>query len=181
MDHLDSASINYRGLNKVTSKDACPLAQNKLYGNNHFDTIYVIGIRFVIITDHKPLEWLQTQKAVYRLWRYRSINSKLFIGKAKKTSTQMYYHCYATIISLYPDMEELRKLQLNDRVIGRVLLELETVSRKEQFTDIHGAIMTLNDSNKFNLSFYCTMEYCYEDIKCNLFKPPQCNSSSRCN
>ena len=31
---------------------------------------YLIGRQFAIITDHKPLEWLHTQKAVGRLWRW---------------------------------------------------------------------------------------------------------------
>ena len=55
-------------------------------------------------------------------------------------------NCYATKISLSPDMEELKKLQLNDRVIGRVLLELETVPRKEQFT---GHPWSDHDFNRF--------------------------------
>ena len=31
---------------------------------------YLIGRQFAIITDHKPLEWLHTQMAVGRLWRW---------------------------------------------------------------------------------------------------------------
>ena len=34
---------------------------------------YLIGRHFQILTDHKPLEWLSSQKSIGRLWRWALI------------------------------------------------------------------------------------------------------------
>ena len=58
---LQSAERNYS-----TIEQECLAIVESLKGFFH----YLIGRRFDIITDHKPLEWSQTQKAIGRLWRW---------------------------------------------------------------------------------------------------------------
>ena len=38
---------------------------------------YLLGRKFQILTDHKPLEWLANQKSIGRLWRWAVIRMVL--------------------------------------------------------------------------------------------------------
>ena len=121
---------------------------------------YLIGRRFEIITDHKPLEWLQTQKAIGCLWRWSVLIqeydfeikyrkgrencnadalSRLHGGKKEGS-------CSVTKVNMSRDFEGLRNQQINDRLIGRVIMELEAVPRKEQFI---GPLWNVQEFNRF--------------------------------
>ena len=108
---------------------------------------YLIGRQFAIFTDLKPLEWLHTQKAVGRLWRWgvliQEYDFEIIHRRGKENinadalsrshDDNKEESCSATKIILFPDLEEVRKQQLNDKIIGRVIFEMEAIPRKEQF------------------------------------------------
>ena len=109
---------------------------------------YLIGRKFEIYIDHKPLEWLQTQKAIGRLWRWDVLiqeydfDIKYRMGRENTNADALsrMNPCnndneYAvTKIQRDLDLEELRRGQMNDEIICKVITELQTVPRENQFT-----------------------------------------------
>ena len=110
---------------------------------------YLLGRKFEILTDHKPLEWLAKQKCVGRLWRWAVILQEYdFIITYRKGTendnadalSRLTYEssytefnaqntpnkgiCALTELSQLPPMEEVRQKQLNDLALGKVLYEL---------------------------------------------------------
>ena len=121
---------------------------------------YLIGRQFAIISDHKPFEWLHTQKTVGRLWRWgvliqeydfdiihrrgkENINADAL---SRSHDENREGSCSVTKVILFPDFEELSKQQLDDRIIGRVIFEIEGVPRKKQFI---GRLWNNQDFNRF--------------------------------
>ena len=104
---------------------------------------YLMGREFVVLTDHKPLEWLAKQKSVGRLWRWAVMLQEFdFLIQYRPGSTNdnadalsrstpnnsddpnqnashEEVHCALTGISQLSTMEEIRIKQLNDPVLGK--------------------------------------------------------------
>ena len=108
---------------------------------------YLIGRKFEIITDHKPLEWLHTQKAMGRLWQWAVLiqeydfKLKYRSGKENHNADALsrlncdngVESCAMTKSLLELDFEQIRKHQINDKIISRVIAEMEVVPRDKQF------------------------------------------------
>ena len=120
---------------------------------------YLLGKKFEILTDHKPLEWLAKQKSVGRLWRWAVIlqeydfeiryrqgsdnenadalsRSLQFAETDERQSLSNDELCALTELTCMPSMESIRSQQLNDTVLGKVLYELEMIPTSQQFTRI---------------------------------------------
>ena len=120
---------------------------------------YLLGREFVVVTDHKPLEWLAKQNSVGRLWRWAVMLQEFdFVIQYRPGSTNdnadtlsrstpnnsddpdpnpnashEEVHCALTGISRLPTMEEIRINQLNDPILGKVLYELEVIPISQHF------------------------------------------------
>ena len=123
---------------------------------------YLLGMEFVVFTEHKPLEWLAKQKSVGRLRRwavmlqgfdfviqYRpgssSDNADALSRSTPNNSddpnsddpnsnaSPEEVHCALTGISRLPTMEQIRIKQLNDPVLGKILYELEVMPMSQRF------------------------------------------------
>ena len=116
---------------------------------------YLIGRHFQILTDHKPLEWLSSQKSIGKLWRWALIIQEFDFkisyrpghkndnadAVSRLTNYGSVRECsrddWATHnpenkvdvkeISNVPDLENTRCNQLIDHILCKVIHELETI------------------------------------------------------
>ena len=119
---------------------------------------YLIGRHFQILTDHKPLEWLSSQKSLedcddahlsYKsLISYRpghkndnadALSRLTNYGSVRECSRDDWAThnpentVAVTEISNVPDLENTRFHQLNDHILCEVIYELETIPINKRF------------------------------------------------
>ena len=122
---------------------------------------YLIGRHFQILADHKPLEWLSSQKSIGKLWRWALIIQEFDFkisyrpghkndnadALSRLTNYGSVRECSrddwathnpenkvaVTEISNVPDLENTRFHQLNDHILCKVIHELETIPINKRF------------------------------------------------
>ena len=127
---------------------------------------YLLGRQFEILTDHKPVEWLSEQKSIGRLWRWAVIiqeydftikyreghdngNADALsrlndrtqhevdnIAETNSKQDLQYEHCAITGITRFPDIEMIKGHQKQDKIIGKVVAELQHFPIRERFSGL---------------------------------------------
>ena len=126
-------------------------------------------MHFQILTDHKPLEWLYSQKSIEKLWRWALIiqefDFKISYRPGNKNDnadalSRLTNYCSVrecsrddwathnpennvavTEISNVPDLENTRFHQLNDHILCRVIHELGTIPINRRFVEENGKLI----------------------------------------